>query len=111
VRVALDDFGTGYSSISYLRTHGVDKLKIDQSYVAQLGMDLEIDNIVRCIIGLARAMHMKVTAEGVETDDQMKILRHMGCDELQGYLLARPMLPSLLEESLAGGVPGKIRAA
>jgi diguanylate cyclase (GGDEF)-like protein len=97
VRIALDDFGTGYSSISYLRSHGVDKIKIDQSYVAQLGKDLEIDNIVVCIIGLAKAMHMKVTAEGVETEDQMTMLRRMGCNELQGYLLARPMSPADLE--------------
>jgi len=91
VRIALDDFGTGYSSISYLRSHGVDKLKIDQSYVAQLSKDLEIDHIVVCIIGLAKAMHMTVTAEGVETEEQMTILRRMGCDQLQGYLLSRPV--------------------
>jgi predicted signal transduction protein with EAL and GGDEF domain len=97
IRIALDDFGTGYSSISYLRSHGVDKLKIDQSYVAQLGKDLEIDDIVVCIIGLAKAMHMKVTAEGVETEDQMTMLRLMGCNELQGYLLARPMSAADLE--------------
>lgn len=90
IRMALDDFGTGYSSISYLRTHGVDKLKIDQSYVAQLGKDNEIDNIVQCIIGLAHAMHMKVTAEGVETAEQIASLKAMGCGELQGYLLSRP---------------------
>jgi diguanylate cyclase (GGDEF)-like protein len=97
VRVALDDFGTGYSSISYLRTHGVDKLKIDQSFVAKLGKDSEIENIVRCIIGLASAMRMKVTAEGVETDAQAEMLRAMGCDQLQGFLLAKPMPPDRLE--------------
>lgn len=102
VRVALDDFGTGYSSISYLRTHGVDKLKIDQSFVAKLGKDKEIDNIVRCIIGLASAMHMKVTAEGVETDPQAEILRDMGCDQLQGFLLAKPMTSERLEVALRG---------
>lgn len=112
VRVALDDFGTGYSSISYLRTHGVDKLKIDQSYVAQLGRDLEIDNIVICIIGLAKAMHMRVTAEGVETESQKDILHRMGCDQLQGYLLSRPVTPRKLEEQLAGrSPPGQIVAA
>ncbi len=100
IRVALDDFGTGYSSISYLRTHGIDKLKIDQSFVAQLGMDTEIDNIVRCIIDLARAMHMKVTAEGVETTQQQTMLQDMGCDQLQGYLLSRPVTPAKLRELL-----------
>ena len=111
VRIALDDFGTGYSSISYLRTHGVDKLKIDQSYVALLGKDLEIDNIVVCIIGLARAMHMTVTAEGVETADQQAALCRMGCDELQGYLLAKPMLPRQLDELLQFGVQLQSRVA
>lgn len=98
IRVALDDFGTGYSSISYLRTHGVDKLKIDQSFVAKLGRDTEIDNIVKCIIGLASAMHMKVTGEGVETPEQSHLLRQMGCDQLQGFLLSRPVAPERLLE-------------
>ncbi|HTO27622.1 MAG TPA: EAL domain-containing protein, partial [Devosia sp.] len=86
VRVALDDFGTGYSSISYLRNYGVDKLKIDQSFTAALGKDQEIQGIVRSIIELGRAMHMLVTAEGVETTEQQRILATMGCDQLQGYL-------------------------
>jgi len=100
VRVALDDFGTGYSSISYLRSHGVDKLKIDQSFTAQLGVDLEIDSIVRSIIDLGRAMHMTVTAEGVETPEQRLILDTMGCNQLQGYLLSRPLSPQGLEAAL-----------
>jgi EAL domain-containing protein (putative c-di-GMP-specific phosphodiesterase class I) len=111
VRIALDDFGTGYSSISYLRSHGVDKLKIDQSYVAQLGKDLEIDDIVTCIIGLARAMHMKVTAEGVETEEQRTLLDQMGCDQLQGFLLARPAPPREIDELLARGSGDGQRAA
>jgi diguanylate cyclase (GGDEF)-like protein len=100
IRVALDDFGTGYSSISYLRSHGVDKLKIDQSFVAKLTLDSEIDNIVRCIIGLANAMNMKVTAEGVETEEQAELLRQMGCDQLQGFLLSRPLPPDRLTKLL-----------
>jgi len=104
IRVALDDFGTGYSSISYLRTHGVDKLKIDQSFVAKLGKDAEIDSIVACIIGLAKAMHMKVTAEGVETVEQQAMLRALGCSELQGYLLSRPVAPLKMVELLRGSL-------
>jgi diguanylate cyclase (GGDEF)-like protein len=111
VRVALDDFGTGYSSISYLRTHGVDKLKIDQSFVAKLGKDSEIDNIVRCIIGLASAMRMKVTAEGVETEDQAQTLRAMGCDQLQGFLLARPMTPEHINAALEAMQVPELRSA
>jgi len=91
VRIALDDFGTGYSSISYLRTHGVDKLKIDQSYTALLGLDREIDSIVRSIVDLGRAMNMTVTAEGVETQAQRQRLHDIGCEQLQGYLLSRPI--------------------
>jgi len=91
IRIALDDFGTGYSSISYLRTHGVDKLKIDQSYTAQLGLDREIDSIVRSIVDLGRAMSMTVTAEGVETQAQREKLHEIGCEQLQGYLLSRPV--------------------
>jgi diguanylate cyclase (GGDEF)-like protein len=102
IRVALDDFGTGYSSISYLRTYGVDKLKIDQSFTAALGKDHEIQGIVRSIIELGRAMHMLVTAEGVETADQQRILAGMGCDQLQGYLLSKPLPADSLLDTLAG---------
>ncbi|HEY0032702.1 MAG TPA: bifunctional diguanylate cyclase/phosphodiesterase [Devosia sp.] len=91
VRVALDDFGTGYSSISYLRSHGIDKLKIDQSYTAQLGRGSNIDKIVQSIVDLARAMNMAVTAEGVETEEQRAMLKAMGCDQLQGFLMSRPV--------------------
>jgi diguanylate cyclase (GGDEF)-like protein len=100
IRIALDDFGTGYSSISYLRSHGVDKLKIDQSFVHQLGSDPDIEGIVRSIIDLARAMHMRVTAEGVETVEQQRFLRGMGCDQLQGFLLSRPLPQQTLEHLL-----------
>jgi EAL domain-containing protein (putative c-di-GMP-specific phosphodiesterase class I) len=105
IRVALDDFGTGYSSISYLRSHGIDKLKIDQSYTAQLGQDAEIDSIVRSIVDLGRAMHMTVTAEGVETEAQRVILNNTGCDQLQGYLLSRPLQPEKLDAILVSAPP------
>jgi diguanylate cyclase (GGDEF)-like protein len=91
IRIALDDFRTGYSSISYLRTHGIDKLKIDQSFTAQLGIDPKIESIIKSIVDLGRAMDMVVTAEGVETLDQRAVLAAIGCDELQGYLLSRPI--------------------
>jgi diguanylate cyclase (GGDEF)-like protein len=96
VRIALDDFGTGYSSITYLRTYRIDKLKIDRSFVDQLGHDNEISEIVRAIVQLARVMKMRVAAEGVETPLQHKILQEMGCDELQGYLLSKPVAPERL---------------
>ena len=109
IRIALDDFGTGYSSMSYLRAYGVDKLKIDQSFTAALGKNHEIQGIVRSIIELGRAMHMLVTAEGVETAEQQRILAAMGCDQLQGYLLSRPipldtMIETLNEHDVAAAV-------
>lgn len=91
VRVALDDFGTGYSSLSYLRHYNVDKLKVDRSFVAQLGASAESGAIVRAIIELALALKIDVTAEGVETEAQRDFLVGCGCTELQGFLLSRPV--------------------
>ena len=96
VRLALDDFGTGYSSLSYLRRYNVDKLKVDRSFVAQLGMSSDAAVIVHTIVGLARAMGMQVTAEGVETELQRDFLVSCGCQELQGFLFSQPLpLPRL----------------
>jgi len=91
VTMALDDFGTGYSSMNYLRRYNVDKLKIDRSFVAQLGASDDARAIVRAIVTLAGAMHLRVTAEGVETAEQRDVLIELGCDELQGFFLGRPM--------------------
>ena len=77
----------------------MDKLKIDQSFTGALGKDQEIRGIVRSIIELGRAMHMLVTAEGVETAEQQDILAAMGCDQLQGYLLSKPVAVDSLIES------------
>ena len=96
IRLALDDFGTGYSSLSYLRRYNVDKLKVDKSFVAQLDTSSDAAAIVETIVGLARALGMQVTAEGVETELQRDYLVSCGCHELQGYLLSRPLpLPQL----------------
>lgn len=97
VMIALDDFGTGYSSINYLRRYNVDKLKIDRSFVAQLGTSASADAIVTAMVTLASAMHMPVTAEGVETAAQRDMLAAMGCRELQGFFLARPLAGDALE--------------
>ena len=98
IRLALDDFGTGYSSLNYLRRYNVDKLKVDRSFVAQLGELSDAEVIVGTIIELARAMHMRVTAEGVSTERQRDILVAQGCDELQGFLLSRPLSLEKLRE-------------
>jgi diguanylate cyclase (GGDEF)-like protein len=90
-QVALDDFGTGYSSFSHLRALSVDRLKIDRSFVSGIGSAAEGSAIISAIIDLARAIGLKVTAEGVETPEQHRFLSRIGCNSLQGYLLARPM--------------------
>ncbi len=90
-RIALDDFGTGYSSLSYLSRYPFDVIKIDRSFVAALGTEVSADAIVRTIIDLGRGLGMRVVAEGVETIEQALHLSETGCDELQGYLLGRPL--------------------
>ena len=88
VGVALDDFGTGYSSLTHLQAFSVDKIKIDSSFVQKLGRSPDALAIVGAVVGLARAMNIRVTAEGVETIDQMRVLTELGCAEMQGYLFS-----------------------
>jgi diguanylate cyclase (GGDEF)-like protein len=90
IRISLDDFGTGYSSLSYLKRYPVDCIKIDRSFVAQIGPGGSSTAIVQAMITLARALDVEVTAEGVETHEQMNVLRGMGCNLMQGFLLASP---------------------
>jgi diguanylate cyclase (GGDEF)-like protein/PAS domain S-box-containing protein len=98
VRVALDDFGTGYSSLSYLQRFNFDKVKIDRSFVSGLPDNAGSAAIVRAIVGLGRSLRTRVTAEGVETFEQLMFLASEGCDEAQGYLFSQP-LPA--EQALA----------
>ena len=101
VRIALDDFGTGYSSINYLRRYAVDKLKIDRSFVRQLGADDATHDIVEALVRLARALKIQVTVEGVETAEQRDMALAIGCDELQGFLFASPMTEAQMRETLS----------
>ncbi|HEY4202939.1 MAG TPA: bifunctional diguanylate cyclase/phosphodiesterase [Devosiaceae bacterium] len=98
IRIALDDFGTGYSSLNYLKRYAVDRIKIDRSFISQLGDDKTSLAIVQAMITLAHALGIEVTAEGVETRGQFQTLRDMRCNTFQGYLLSAP-IPS---EQLAG---------
>ena len=91
VHLSIDDFGTGYSSLSYLRQLAAEELKIDRSFVLDLETSADARAIVDAVVKLAQALGLKVVAEGVETEEQQKILRSLGCDELQGFLFAKPM--------------------
>jgi diguanylate cyclase (GGDEF)-like protein len=101
VRIALDDFGTGYSSLSYLRRFPFDKIKIDRSFIQDLGHEKDDSSIILAIIGLADSMNMVVTAEGVETNEQAALLRSYGCAQAQGYLFCRPVTAEVIQDFIA----------
>ncbi len=92
VSIVMDDFGTGYSSLSYLWKFPFDKIKIDRSFMRAFGAeDRQVVDILHAIMSLSRSLHMRVTAEGVETKEQAAFLRTLGCDEVQGFYFGRPM--------------------
>ena len=97
VSIAIDDFGTGFSSLSYLSRLPVDTLKIDRSFVLDMTASQQGLALVAMIIGLAHALQLKVVAEGVETDEQSRLLRLLNCDEMQGYVFSRPLPADLFE--------------
>ena len=101
VRIAMDDFGTGYSSLSYLRSFPFDKIKIDRSFVHELTTREDSMAIVRAVAGLGRSLGICTTAEGVETDEQLTLLRSEGCTEVQGYLFSAPRPAADVERLLA----------
>jgi diguanylate cyclase (GGDEF)-like protein/PAS domain S-box-containing protein len=101
LKIVVDDFGTGYSSLTYLRRFPVDLLKVDRSFIAGLGVDGEDTTIVGAVVGLAHSLGLGVIAEGVETADQLRILRELGCDYAQGFFMARPMPAAGVDEILA----------
>ena len=100
VKLAIDDFGTGYSSLSYLKRFPVDFIKIDRSFVSGLEQFGEDAAIVRAIIAMVHSLELQVVAEGVETQGQMDFLKEQRCDELQGYLISRPVPAAQFAELL-----------
>jgi len=103
VVVSVDDFGTGYSSMSYLRRFPIDKLKIDRGFIAELISRADDASIVKAIVSLAHSLHLKVVAEGVETEEQLALLKSIGCDQYQGFCFSpavpAPSFATLLRES------------
>jgi diguanylate cyclase (GGDEF)-like protein len=100
--ITLDDFGTGYSSLGYLRRFSFDKIKIDKSFVHGQAHDRGVRVILEAVLSMCRKLGLAVVGEGVETEQQMGLLRQLGCTELQGYLLGRPMPASAVDELLRG---------
>ena len=91
IRIAIDDFGTGYSSLAYLAKLPVETLKIDRAFITSMLEDPNTAALVQTIISLARSLKLKVVAEGVEREEQAKVLHLLGCDQMQGYLFSKPL--------------------
>ncbi|MGQ7846886.1 bifunctional diguanylate cyclase/phosphodiesterase [Granulosicoccus sp. 3-233] len=105
VRIAMDDFGTGYSSLSYLQSFSFNKLKIDRAFVSNLENNPQNASIVEAVVSMGKSLQMRVVAEGVETSAQADILSALECDELQGYLISRPMQAADVQAFLDGVSP------
>ena len=108
VRIALDDFGTGYSSLSYLRKFPFDKIKIDKTFIDDIGKSKSSDAIIRAVTGIASSLGIETVAEGVESHEQYDRVKREGCDQIQGYLFGRPTpvdaVPGVIERINRGGI-------
>jgi diguanylate cyclase (GGDEF)-like protein len=106
VRISIDDFGTGYSSLAYLKRFPIDTLKIDQSFVRDIGSVADDSAIAAAVIAMAHGLGLRVVAEGVEREEQLAFLRRQRCDHFQGYLFSRPLAPEEFQAMLRDGPPG-----
>jgi EAL domain-containing protein (putative c-di-GMP-specific phosphodiesterase class I) len=101
VQLALDDFGTGYSSLSYLKRFPISTLKIDQSFVRDLTSDADDASIVSAVISMGKSLHMRVVAEGIETQEQLAFLKEQQCPEGQGFYFSKPVRAADFAQLLA----------
>ncbi|MDO8359456.1 MAG: EAL domain-containing protein, partial [Devosia sp.] len=111
VRISMDDFGTGYSSLSYLRSFPFDKIKIDRSFMRDLESRGDSLAIIKAVIGLGHSLGMSTTAEGVETEEQLKAVREQGCNEVQGFLFSPPLEAGQVAALLAADQKPQLRRA
>jgi EAL domain-containing protein (putative c-di-GMP-specific phosphodiesterase class I) len=102
VSIAIDDFGTGYSSLNYLKRFPITAVKIDRAFIRDLATSEGDAAIVSAVVGIARALKLRVIAEGVETEEQLAFLRRRNCDAAQGYLFSRPVSATALPDRLIG---------
>jgi EAL domain-containing protein (putative c-di-GMP-specific phosphodiesterase class I) len=109
--IALDDFGTGYSSLSYLKRFPIDIIKIDQSFTADLSSSTDASSIILAIIAMARSLHIKTVAEGVENQAQLDFLKGHGCDVVQGYYFSRAISASSMTDALRQNSSGMLLGA
>jgi EAL domain-containing protein (putative c-di-GMP-specific phosphodiesterase class I) len=100
VQVAIDDFGVGYANMNYLKNLAIDRLKMDRAFVSGIDTSGRDRAISAAIISMARSMNLRITAEGIEDDEQLDVLQAQGCDDVQGHLVARPMSAARAEAYL-----------
>ena len=110
ITITVDDFGTGYSSLSYLKRLPIDKLKIDKSFVRHVITDEQDTSIIKAIISMANSLHLKVVAEGVDSEVQLHLLESLGCQELQGFFISRPLTQTALVDFIKSVNVPKIEA-
>ena len=111
IRISMDDFGTGYSSLSYLRSFPFDKIKIDRCFIKGLGESSDAGAIVEAVAGLADSLRMTTTAEGVETREQLDLVRQLGCTDVQGFFYSKPLPVEELERMFRVRLAKKAAAA